>query len=274
VLDAVDSITALFEQTKLQATSWQHRLMARVDLERTRQFEAALPKSYERIVVSSRRDAAAFQRLGTIHQGQAAVTLPNGVDLEYFRPIDCARDPATVLFTGKMSYHANEAAALRLVRDVMPLVWARRPDVKVVIAGKDPSEEVKLLSRNARITVTGFVDDLRPFFATATAVVAPLVYGTGIQNKILEAMACGVAVVASPKACEGIEGAGGRELLVGHSDEGIAAGVIQLIERPELRKQVEANGRRYVADHHDWSQLGRQLTAVYDDARKEVRLCA
>ena len=88
-----------------------------------------------------------------------------------------------------------------------------------MIAGKDPSESIRLLSRDARITVTGFVDDLRPFFWSATVVVAPLVYGTGIQNKVLEAMACGVPVVASQAACEGIGAPRGHALLVGITQE-------------------------------------------------------
>jgi polysaccharide biosynthesis protein PslH len=272
VLDAVDSITALFEQTRHQASSWRHRLMALADLERTRRFEAALSTRYERIIVSSRRDAVAFQKLGARHQ--PTVTLPNGVDLEYFQPTSRAPEPATILFTGKMSYHANEAAVLRLVRAVMPRVWARRPDARVVIAGKDPSETVRALSADARITVTGFVDDLRPYFAAATVVAAPLVYGTGIQNKILEAMACGAPVVASPKACEGIDAVEGQDLLVGDGDEAMAGRITELLTYQHLRNRLSINGRRYVASHHDWSVLGRQLEAVYDDAQRTARLCA
>src|SRR5581483_774337 len=119
----------------------------------------------------------------------------------------------TVLFTGKMSYHANEATALHLARQIMPLVWERCPNAKLVIAGKDPSPAIRHLSRDPRVIVTGFVEDLRPFFWSATVVAAPLVYGTGIQNKVLEAMACGVPVVASPAACEGIGATAGQTLV-------------------------------------------------------------
>jgi glycosyltransferase involved in cell wall biosynthesis len=273
VIDAVDSITALFEQTRHQASSWQHRLMARADLERTRRFEAALSTRFERIIVSSRRDATAFQRLGSNHQ-PPTVTLPNGVDLEYFQPTDRVPDPATVLFTGKMSYHANEAAAIRLVRDIMPRVWQTRPDAKVVLAGKDPSETVRALAADGRVTVTGFVDDLRPYFASATVVAAPLPYGTGIQNKILEAMACGAPVVASQKACEGIDAAEGQDLLVGQTDDEISGHLTELLRYRHLRGRLALNGRRYVAAHHNWVDLGRQLVAVYDDAQRTARLCA
>jgi glycosyltransferase involved in cell wall biosynthesis len=200
--------------------------------------------------------------------------VPNGVDLEYFHPDSRPAEPDTVLFTGKMSYHANEAAALRLVHRIMPLVWRRRADARVIIAGKDPSPAVRRLARDARVTVTGFVDDLRPLFWSATVVAAPLVYGMGIQNKVLEAMACGVPVVASPKACEGVRVLNGREVLVGEDDDQFARQVLLLIGDSTVRKQIACDGRRYVVAHHDWSEMGRRLSAVYEDARVERRRCA
>jgi polysaccharide biosynthesis protein PslH len=276
ILDAVDSISALFEQTQRQAKSWKHRLMARADLGRTRRFEAALPRRYDRIIVSSTRDAAAFNELGSASPcgGAPIVTLPNGVDLEYFRPTLRPCDPATVLFTGKMSYHANEAAVVRLATEIMPRVWMRRVDARLVIAGKDPGARIQQLTNDPRVTVTGYVSDLRPFFASATVVVAPLVYGTGIQNKILEAMACGVPVVASPNACEGLGALDGRDLLIGHSDHELAAAIVEVIKQPDLRTRLASNARQHVADHHDWCVLGRQLSDVYEDARAAGRLCA
>jgi polysaccharide biosynthesis protein PslH len=276
VLDAVDSISALFEQTQRQANSWQHRLMARADLERTRRFEATLSSRYERVIVSSLRDAAAFGELGgaSAHRTAPIVTLPNGVDLEYFRPTHRPCEPATVLFTGKMSYHANEAAVIRLSADIMPRVWMHHADARLVIAGKGPGARVRQLARDPRVTVTGYVSDLRPFFAAATVVAAPLVYGTGIQNKILEAMSCGVPVAASPKACEGINALAARDLLVGQNDEELAAAIVELIEQPDLRRRVAANGRHYVAAHHDWADLSRRLVDIYEDARALGRLCA
>jgi glycosyltransferase involved in cell wall biosynthesis len=273
VIDAVDSISTLFEQARHQAPSWKHRLMARSDLRRTRRFEAGLATRFERVVVSSARDAESFCGLGG-HGADRIVSVPNGVDLEHFRPGERVHDPATVLFTGKMSYHANSAAALRLVERVMPLVWQRRSDVKVVLAGKDPSVSIRALGDDPRVTVTGFVEDLRQHFWSATAVVAPLVYGTGIQNKVLEAMACGVPVVASPKACEGISATPGRDLLVGRDDHELAAHVIRLIDDAEVRRRFSAEGRRYVVAHHNWNTLGQSLVTVYEAARDALRRCA
>jgi glycosyltransferase involved in cell wall biosynthesis len=274
VIDAVDSITALFEQARHQAPSWRHRLLARADLERTRRFEASVPTRFERVVVTAPHDAVAFQTLAGRTSAHRVVTVPNGVDLEHFRPGDRPREPATVLFTGKMSYHANEAAALRLVHRVMPRVWSRLPDARVVIAGKDPSPAIRQMACDSRVTVTGFVEDLRPLFWSATVVVAPLVYATGIQNKVLEAMACGVPVVASSTAGGGISAVNGRDLLIGRDDTEIAEHALRLIRDVGMRKQIGFAGRQYVAAHHDWFEMGRRLIAVYEDARAARRRCA
>jgi glycosyltransferase involved in cell wall biosynthesis len=274
VIDAVDSITSLFEQAARQAPFWRQRLMARLDLGRTRRFEAGLSMRFERTLVSSPRDATVFT---TLAHGQAArrvVALPNGVDLDYFHPLPSSPEPETVLFSGKISYHANEAAVLELAHRIMPLVWRERPNAQLVIAGKDPSQAVSRLSGDPRITVTGFVEDLRPFFWSATVVVAPLIYGTGIQNKVLEAMACGVPVVASSAACAGIGAPPGRALLVGSGAPEIASHVVALFRAPARRTELAVAGRRYVQMQHDWHQLGRRLIDVYEDAQKEYRRCA
>jgi sugar transferase (PEP-CTERM/EpsH1 system associated) len=274
VLDAVDSIAALFEQTRSQGPTWRHRLMAQLDLRRTRTFEAALPTRFERVVVTSTRDAAAFSSLAGAGADPRIVAVPNGVDLQYFQPVETERDAATILFTGKMSYHANEAAALRLVERVMPEVWKQRPDARVVLAGKDPSPAVLSLSSDPRVRVTGFVDDLRPFFWSASVVAAPLVYGTGIQNKVLEAMACGTPVVASPKACEGIQAVNGRDLMIGRDDRELAALTLALLEDGGLRSQLSREARRYVTVHHDWSEMAARLVHAYEAAISDTRLHA
>jgi glycosyltransferase involved in cell wall biosynthesis len=229
---------------------------------------------FERTLVSSQRDAAAFTTLAHGRSANRVVALPNGVDLDYFHPSPSSPDSETILFSGKISYHANEAAVLELVHHIMPLVWNERPHTRLVIAGKDPSQAISRLSRDPRITVTGFVDDLRPFFWSATVVVAPLVYGTGIQNKVLEAMACGVPVVASRAACAGIGAPAGRALLVGSNAREMAAHVVALFRDSTRRAELAAAGRRYVQVQHDWHQLGRQLIDVYEDAQREYRRCA
>jgi glycosyltransferase involved in cell wall biosynthesis len=114
------------------------------------------------------------------------------VDLEFFRPQVVPRDPATLIFTGKMSYHANLAAALDLIRDIMPRIWAHRPEVRVQIVGRNPPAWLRRAARDPRVEIVGTVPDLRPYLARATLAVCPLRYAVGIQNKVLEARPWGL----------------------------------------------------------------------------------
>jgi glycosyltransferase involved in cell wall biosynthesis len=124
------------------------------------------------------------------------------------------------------------------------------------------------------VTVTGFVNDMRPFLWSGTVAVAPLIYGTGIQNKVLEAMACGIPVVASPTACEGIGAVAGRDLLVGTDDAALAAHALTLLRNESLRVNLASAGRRYVTTHHHWDEMAKRLIGVYGDAQAVYRRCA
>ncbi|NIW43885.1 MAG: glycosyltransferase, partial [Gammaproteobacteria bacterium] len=113
--------------------------------------------------------------------------------------------PETVVITGKMSYHANITMAVYLAEEIMPRVWAERPGVQLEIVGKDPSPEVQNLGEHKNVSVIGGVPDLRPYIQKATVAAAPILYGVGIQNKVLEAMACGTPVVVTPQAVSAID---------------------------------------------------------------------
>jgi len=271
VFDAVDSITLLFEQAATRAPHLSQRLTARLDLERTRRFEASLPRRFARTLTTSERERDAFIRLAGPDVSDRIVTIPNGVDTEYFQPSDAAPHTPTVLFTGKMSYHANVAAALRLVRDIMPRVWQTQPDAVVVIAGKDPPADIQALTADRRVSVTGFVDDLRPYFARARVAVAPLVYGAGIQNKVLEAMACGVPVVTTTDASRAFAARVGSDVLVAETDDDFGRHILRLLEDDAAQEACGRAGRHYVEAHHNWQTLGRRLIDVYEDAVRYSR---
>jgi polysaccharide biosynthesis protein PslH len=265
VWDAVDSISALFDDTRRLAPSRGQRSLARLDLARTRRFESRAPYRFDRTVVTSPSDADAFVRLAGSAAGPKLAVVPNGVDTTYFRPATHSVREG-VIFTGKLSYHANAAAALRLVRQIMPRVWSQRPLTPVRIVGKDPPQAIQELTRDARVIVTGYVDDLRPSFAAAEVAACPLVYGVGIQNKVLEAMASGIPVVTTPGAASALLAEPGRDLLVANGDEAFADAICVLLDAPLTREAVGYAGRAYVEREHLWSRLGSRLTSVYRQA--------
>ncbi|NWF79272.1 MAG: glycosyltransferase [Chloroflexi bacterium] len=273
VLDAVDSISLLFERTVRHSPVLAARAMALIDLARTRRYEAAYGRSFAQVVVTSPEDCWALQTLRAAFgepAGTQITVVPNGVDCTYFQPPQTARDPASIIFSGKMSYHANEAAALFLLQEIMPLVWQQRPAARAVIAGAHPGPKLRAYARDPRIAVTGYVPDLRPQLAQASVAVAPLRYGVGVQNKVLEAMAMGTPVVAARQATLALNARPGVELQIADDAQSYADRIVELIDDPGRAASQGQAGRAYVERHHSWDGSVRLLEQVYAMARQTV----
>lgn len=279
VWDSVDSITHLFEQASKQSQSAKGKLMTAFELPRTRRFEGWLAGRFDHVLVTSPVDRAALETLsGRSLRGSATrppatrppiTVLPNGVDLRYFSPCDLPREADTLVFSGKMSYHANVTAALHLVNDIMPRVWAQRPTVKVWIVGKDPTADVRALAArfHDRVVVTGAVPDLRDYLRRASIAVVPVVYGAGIQNKVIEAMACGTPVITSVKTTQALQPGYESAVWVTDGAAAFADLIVRLLADPDQRRRLSVHGRRYVETHHDWNTIVERLAGIYADAR-------
>ncbi len=269
IWDSVDCISHLFAQAAQQSQSRKGRWMARIELPRTRRYERHLLQRFDHVLVTSPVDREAFRALAGGHARADRITvLPNGVDLAYFHCVDRGRDVATVLFTGKMSYHANVTAALFLIQEIMPRVWQALPQARVLIVGKDPPARLQALARaHPQMEVVGTVPDMRPYLHRATVAAAPVVYGAGIQNKVLEALACGLPVVTSETAARALKATWGEELLVASHAAAFAEKLVQVLRSRELQDRLRRAGRAYVERHHSWQAIAHTLEGVYERAR-------
>ena len=271
VWDSVDCISLLFEQAAHGSHGLFGRWVTRLELPRTRRAERQLVHGFDKTLVTSANDKIGLERLSGQSLPQVLV-LPNGVDTAYFFPDDTPKASAEIVFSGKLSYHANLTAALHLVQQVMPYIWAEQPETSVVLAGKDPSRELlKLEQADPRVRVTGTVDDLRPYLRRATVAAALVPYGAGIQNKVLEAMACGTAVVGSPQAAAALKITPGREMLVVEGAQAQAKALLQVLTNARLMAQLATAGRAYVEAQHDWNKIAAQLEGIYKDRYETYR---
>jgi polysaccharide biosynthesis protein PslH len=271
IWDSVDCITHLFRQTVTDSKHWLGRWRSRLDLARTSRYEGWLLTQFNHVLVTSPVDRQALLDLAGAQPAVSNVSvLANGVDLDYFKPDPAlAREPATLVVTGKMSYHANVTMSLNLVKNIMPHIWAERPDVKLFIVGKDPTREVRALGEHPAVTVTGTVDHLPPYLRRATVAVAPLTYGAGIQNKILEAMACATPVVTTPQSVAPLPLQPGRDVLVAQQPDQFAAQVLHLLNNPEQRQKIGQAGRCYIEKHHYWPHIAARLETIYTTAARQ-----
>lgn len=264
VYDSVDSISLLFEKVLKDAPSLKSRLMAALDLERTRRFEGRLLERFAEVAVTSEVDRQALIALGCA--GDQITVVPNGVDIHYFQPQPLERDPLRLVFTGKMSYHANVAAVEDLVHKIMPLVWQTYPNAHLQIVGKDPAPVIQMLGQSPNITVTGYVPDMRPYLAQTAIAVSTVRYGVGIQNKVLEAMAMATPVVCSTQAASALQAENGRDLLIGAHPEALAQHIISLLASAEKRNAIGQAGRHYVEQFQSWDSAAVILENLYQRA--------
>ena len=273
VWDAVDCISLLWKQTIISGPDLPVRAMALLEHKRTRRYEARMLSLLRHIVVTSERDRQALIELYRAQNkddlrsdeevGGDIQVLPNGVNLEYFRPMPQERQRFNLVFSGKMSYHANVAAALYLYQQIMPLIWQRRPEATLTIVGNKPPKAIQQLANDPRVEVTGFVSDMRPYLGRAEVMLSPMVYSVGIQNKVLEAMAMGTPVVVAAQAASALAARPGRDLLLAHSTEEFVQATLSLLDDAELHSRLSRYGRTYVEQHHDWQTVTNQLVGIY-----------
>jgi glycosyltransferase involved in cell wall biosynthesis len=278
LFDSVDCISLLHERTLRSGSSVRQRLIAAGELARTRRYEARLVARAQPVVVTSPVDASALESLARTVPSRAGgpprrvTVVPNGVDLDYFRPSNEPSAPATLVFSGKMSYHANVSAAQHLVRDILPLIRASHPEANLRIAGSNPPPSVAAWDRDPAIHVTGYLPDMRQALAGATIAVCPMTVKVGIQNKILEAMATGLPVVCSQEGLEGLTAVPERDLLVARDGPEFARQVCRLLDDPALRRRLAEAGRRFVEAHHQWRTAGAALECLYRQAAQHRHL--
>ena len=265
VWDSVDNISYLFRQATTTSKTGFGRWITKFDLPRTENYEGWLPTIFDEVLVTSKLDKEAFLSLIPENGNQSNISVvPNGVDLDYFKPnSELGSEAATLVISGKMSYHANVNMVLYLTNEIMPLIWKERSDVKLWIVGKDPSPEIMALQENRAITITGYVEFILPYLQKATIAVAPIQYGAGIQNKVLEAMACGTPVVSTPKAVSAINVKSEEEIFLGATPEAFAQAVLRLLNNPQLCQQVGKAGQNFVEQNHRWDNIGEQLENIY-----------
>jgi sugar transferase (PEP-CTERM/EpsH1 system associated) len=193
--------------------------------------------------------------------------LPNGVDTDFYRPdaVPAEAPHPLIVFAGQMDYAPNVDAAAWFAREVLPLV----PGATFAIVGRNPSPAVKALA-SERVIVTGEVPDVRPWLAAADVVVAPLRVARGIQNKVLEAMAAGRPVVASPAAFEGIEADPGRDLAVADGAEAQAKAIRDLLADPAWAASIGASARRRMEEAYRWEARLAPLASLVGLTRRRA----
>jgi glycosyltransferase involved in cell wall biosynthesis/aminoglycoside phosphotransferase (APT) family kinase protein len=220
------------------------RLRAKVESALWRRYERRVMRAMDAVVAFTERDVRALRAVA----GNAVVfRIPLGTVLPERAMDPLAVDRREVLFVGNFTHPPNADAALRLVRTIGPLLWARAPEARLVTVGPVPPDALRAAACE-RVIVTGEVDDVAPYLERAAVVAVPLRTGGGMRVKVLEALAAGKAVVASPRSLEGLDVRDGREVIVADSDADFADAIASLLQQPERRASLGAHARAWACD--------------------------
>lgn len=259
VLDALDSMELRMHRN-VEVERPPRRWLFREELRRVAPFERAVSHSVDVVLVASQHDKEPFAT-------EKAEIVPNGVDAGAFAPDLAARRPGAIVFSGTMSYPPNIRAARWFADECFPLVREAVPDATFVIAGAAPARELRELAGRPGVVVTGFVQSMPETLNQATVAAAPMQSGAGIQNKILEAMACGLPLVTTTIGLGGIAAVPGRDLLVADSPGEFADAVVSVLREPERAGELGEKARARVLEDYTWERAAAAVERVYERLR-------
>jgi len=265
VADLVDVDSAKW-MLHAQERAWPGAWMYARESRKLAILEKRLAEQAAGVVVISERDARLLRKIAP---SVKVTVIPNGADVPRGWPAGCGPIDRLV-FIGQMDYWPNVDAVLWFARHVWPALSKRRPSLLWFIVGRRPARPVRALGRLRNVVVTGQVADVRPYLTTSISV-APLRMACGVPNKVLEAMAAGRPVVASPAAVDGLRVRTQEELLVADEPAQWLAAIELLLADGALAVRIGAQARRAVERRFRWEQVEREMRACLEAAANAVR---
>jgi polysaccharide biosynthesis protein PslH len=230
-------------------------------------------EEYRRLIRYEREIYSAFNRATIISkpdrdllpfpEREQVEIIPNGVDHSYFSP-HLADKKYDLVFTGNMGYPPNIDAAVYLAEEILPRLRKTRPDARLLLAGANPHPRVKALQSD-HVTVTGWVADIRESYAASKIFIAPMRIGTGLQNKLLEAMAMGLPCITSALANQALGAAENHEILIGSDAESYTGCILQLLDDQPAAEALADSGHAFVLRQFSWENTARQLSRIFTE---------
>lgn len=278
---AVSPVSARVLEEHNSMARWMHeryqsqahpvqRLRCWASWQKCRRYEADLFRCFDLITMVSEQDAATSRAL--LPDGRPPVhVVPNGVDCRDRRPGLAELQPGRLVFNGSLTYSANYNAMRWFLAEVYPRIKAQVPEVTLTITGSAQGVDLTELALDDSVTLTGFVEDVRIPVAEAAVAVAPIRDGGGTRLKILEAMALGTPVVATPKGAEGLDVTDGEHLLLADDPVTFSERVVALLRSADLRSRLAANARCLVEQRYDWDAIGRRFAALVEEVVAQRR---
>jgi sugar transferase (PEP-CTERM/EpsH1 system associated) len=257
VLDCIDSYSLNIGRRINYEKGLKHLILEK-ELKRVKQYEQSIGKYFSRVLVCSGIDKAYLDNAKRVD------VVPNPVQLNAYKDNRERRRNKQIIFSGIMNYFPNIHAVTWFVKECLPLILQNVPEAVFVIAGANPTKQIKKLQVPGKIIVTGFVPSIRDYLNRSAVAVAPMQSGSGMQTKILEAMACGLPVVATGIGCGSIKAKHGEEILIANSAGEFARCVCDIMNDRALASKIGGNAYSFVAKEHSFTGIADMLNGIYD----------
>jgi len=212
------------------------------------------------------------ERLRELSPASKVVTVPNGVDLDYFKPLQQTRNGKRLIFVGTMNWYPNIEAVMYIADHIWPALKAKHADLEIDIIGANPPDSIRnLVQRLPGFNVHGFVDDVRPYIDNAAVYVCPIRDGGGTKLKILDAMAMAKALVAHPIACEGIAVSNGSNVSFAETPDAFVQAVDNLLRNPDNAHAMGQRARELMEATYGYHSIGQKFAGLLQDCARERR---
>jgi len=245
-IDYMDALSTGQQRRALRAP-WYLAPLIKEEAKRLRGYEHLIFDYFEHHTIISEQD----RRLIYHSQFNQIVVVPNGIDADYFTSdAECVKE-YDLVFTGNMSYPPNVEGARRLALEILPIIKRKLPHARLLLAGANPSSEVQTLA-SADVIVSGWMEDIRKAYSSARVFVAPMLSGSGMQNKLLEAMSMALPCVTTELAASPLGVVHQNACLIGADNDELAEQIIRLLQNPEEALTLGAAGRKFVSHRFDW----------------------
>ncbi len=261
VLDEHNIEYDVVRRTAEARTNVERRVYNALNWRKLRREEHTSWRRFDGVVLTSARDET------FVHQelpGMPTTVAPNGVDVDEFTPVPGHEEPDSLLFFGAINYFPNHDGVVFFIDQILPMIRARRPNVRLRILGPGANSEV-LARAGDGVEILGMVDDVAPFIERAAAVVVPLRIGGGTRLKVVESMAKGKAIVSTRVGAEGIDVVDGEHVLLADEPQDFADAVERVLADRPLAAQLGADARRLAEERYSWKSVGGGLERFYRD---------
>ncbi len=254
-IDYMDTLSKGMER-RIPSSPFYIRPLLKMEANRLKNYESIMFDYFDKHTIISHQD----QELIFLEPSEKIVVIPNGIDINYFKSKKKEKT-YNLLFNGNMQYEPNVVSAIYIAKKILPIIHKTHPHVTLLISGTSPTKEVLSL-QNDHVTVSGWLEDIRDAYNSAELFIAPMQIGTGLQNKLLEAMAMELPCITSKLANNALSAKPGKEILIGANEEEYASLVIELLENEEKSNEIAHNGFKYVTHTFNWTTSTKKLNSL------------